>query len=227
MQISLRPNIKQLERTLNDFARKQLPFAAAKALTAVTKIVQKAEQDNLDRKLDRPTPFTKNSIRVMPATKASQEAVLFVQDIAAAYLAPYEFGGANKLNGRALLKPVALSLNSFGNMPRSKLAQLKARPDVFVGTVKTKSGESISGVWQRPTNTAAVSLLNHKGKRLRGVIPAGKGNATGHMKLLIRFTDAHPVKQRLGYRALAEQLIRKHFNKEMGRALAQAIATAK
>ena len=59
---------------------------------------------------DRPTPFTLNSIGVKPARKDNLESVVFVKDIATSYLAPYEFGGRNKLNSKALLKPVNVPL---------------------------------------------------------------------------------------------------------------------
>jgi hypothetical protein len=204
--ISIRADVARVERTLSAFAYKQMPFATAQALTGLAKIVQAGEQDAMDTVFDRPTPFTKKSVGVRAARKDTLQALVYVKDIAAAYLEPYETGGTNKLNSRALLKPVNAPLNQYGNLSKNKLAQLKAKGNTFVGKIKGKSGEVINGVWQRT--------------------PAGKGKPAG-MKLLIRFTDAHPIKQRLDYRQRAEQLVRSNFNRVMGKALAKAIATAK
>lgn len=206
VEIDVRTNLKQLERNLDDFAYRQLPFATAQALTGLGKLVQAGEREAMSSVFDKPTPFTVNAVGVQGARKDNLQAVVYVKDIAASYLAPYEFGGPNKLNSTALLKPVSQPVNQYGNLPRTKTSQLKARADVFVGKVKGKNGEEIEGIWQRTK--------------------ASKGKPSS-LKLLIRFSDAHPAKQHLDFRKRAEQLVRANFNAEMGKALARAIATAR
>jgi hypothetical protein len=44
---------------------------------------------------------------------------------------------------------------------------------------------------------------------------------------LIRFTDALPVTQRLNYRDRAKRVIAMNVNKELGRAIGKAMASAK
>ena len=222
LDISIRSNIKQLEKDLNAFAYKQLPFATATALTALAKLVKPAEQANMQKVLDRPTPFTVNSVGVKGAKKNDLEATVFVKDIAAAYLEPYQFSGRNKLNSKALLKPVNQELNEYGNLPRTLLAQLKARSDIFIGPVKTKSGQIINGVWQREAESARVV-----GKKGKTRVTKKNLNASGHLKLIIRFEDAHPVKQNLDWFGVAQRVVSKNYNREMGKALAKAIASAR
>jgi hypothetical protein len=224
ISISVHTNIKELSKKLDAYAYKQLPFATATALTALGRIVQKAEQQAIGSVFDRPTPFTVNSVGVKPARKDIPTAEVFVKDIAAAYLAPYEFGGVNKLNGKALLKPVNQPVNQFGNLGRKDIANLKARSDVFVGKVKTRNGEEIDGVWQRPYMRAASA---RRGQSLKNGRINKATNTTGHLKLLIRFTDAHKATQHLDYRKRADMLVRQNFNSEMGLALAKAIATGR
>ena len=222
IEISVRTNIKELSKKLEAFANKQIPFATAQALTSLAKMVQAGERKAMGSVFDKPTPFTINSVGVKAARKDYLQAEVYVKDIAAAYLKPYEVGGVNKLNSRALLNPVGVPVNQFGNLNRTAMATLKARSDVFVGSVKTKSGETISGVWQRTAETAKVVSRTGKIRRTsKGV------NQTGHLKLLIRFQDAHPIKQHLDYERRAETMVRQNFNKEMGKALAKAMATAK
>lgn len=204
--INVRADVKRMERNLSALAYKQMPFATAQALTHLARIVQVGEQEAMKSVFDRPTPFTVKSVGVRAARKDNLEALVYVKDIAAAYLEPYEEGGKNKLNSKALLKPVGAPLNQYGNLTKSKLAQLKAKGNTFVGKVKGKGGEVINGVWQRT--------------------PAAKGKPAG-LKLLIRFTDAHPIKQRLDYRARAEQLVRSNFNRVMNRMLGRALLTAR
>ncbi|MBH3035813.1 hypothetical protein GW643_17225 [Serratia marcescens] len=61
-------------------------------------------------------------------------------DTAAEYLDLYEFCGMRKLNGKALLNLKNIKLNKYGNLPRNKMAQLKAKDDVFVGEVGKARG---------------------------------------------------------------------------------------
>lgn len=206
VDISVQTNVKALAKKLDAFAYKQLPFATAQALTAIAREIQKGEQAAMSTVFDRPTPFTVNSVGVKPARKDNQEAEVFVKDIAAAYLKPYEVGGVNKLNSKAVLTPIGSPTNQYGNLPRNRLASLKGRANVFVGKIKGKDGTQIDGVWQR--------------------IPARKGKPAS-VKLLIRFDDAHPIKQHLDYRQRAQGIVTATFDVEMGRALAKAIATAK
>jgi hypothetical protein len=201
--IDIRADVKKLEKQLNNLAYKQLPFGTAIALTELAKLTAAAEKKNISQVLDNPTPFTVGSVGVKAARKDTQQATVYLKDIAAAYLEPYEFGGINKLNSRALLRPANLRVNQYGNLSRTKLAQLKARQDIFIGKVKTKSGE-IDGVWQRI-------------KAMRGK-PAS-------LKLLIKFEDAHEVTQHLGWRDLAKKVVAANLNREMGKGLAKAIAT--
>lgn len=223
--ISVSSNVQQLRRKLSMTARDQLPFATAQALTAVAKIVQAGETEQLRNKLKNPSPFTRNSVGMRGARKSNQEAMVFIKDQAARYLAPYETGGQHVLNGRALLNPKDIKKNAYGQLSRGTLARLKARPDIFIGKVKTKRG-IVNGVWQRPVDPRHVTLLTGKRKKLRGLNEV-MDDKRGHLKLLIRFGDALPVETHLGYHELAAALINRHFNREMGRALAKALASGR
>lgn len=223
LDISVRFDVKALNKRLDAFAAKQLPFATAQAINATLKIAQEAERDNMRRMLDRPTPFTVNSVAVKRADKRSLTGRMFVRDIAAAYLEPFEVGGMHKLpgSGRTWLNPKDKTqlLNKYGNIPQKKIAALKGRKDVFIGRVKTKAG-FVDGLWQRPTYVHAETV----GATKRA---AKKFNTSGRMKLLMRFGDPIAVKQKLGYRETAKRIVAKHFQAELKKAVDAAIKTAK
>jgi hypothetical protein len=220
IDISVRSNLRAVQRSLTAFSQQQMPFAAAKALTALANRVDDVETKQLSRVFDRPTPFTLNAIGVRAARKSNLHAVVYVKDKAAGYLAPYEFGGVQKVNGRAMLTPKGSPTNQYGNLPRNLIARLKGRADIFIGPVKTKSGEVINGVWQRPFIRA--------NQNIRGKSKVGKGaNTGGALKLLVRFTDPKAVTKHLGYRARAKLCIDTNFNAEFSTAMAQAMASAR
>lgn len=239
---NVKTNIDAFQRRISALAHKQLPFATAQALTTLAQQVAKAEQANEAKVLDRPRPFTTGALMVVRAKKDTQEARVVVKDITARYLEPYEFGGRNRLNGRALLKPIEAvkDLDEYGNLPRNYLRRLigqvkkgkhdgTGRGDLFVGTVQTKAGP-VNGVWQRAVDagTKAVSMgrVGKDGKFRMGKTRKGL-NTTGHLVLLVKFADAHPIRQRLGWFNLADHTISRNFRQAMGQALARAIASAK
>lgn len=205
VEISVRYDVKELTKKLSALAYKQVGYATALALTAIAKEVQADEIKNIASTFKQPKPFTQNSVGVQGARKDTLTAIIFVRPIAAKYLAPYEEGGSHVLSGRALLNPKNIKLDKYGQLPRKVLERLKARPDIFIGPVKTKAG-SVNGVWQR--------------------IPAKK-KLPAHLKLLIRFGDALAVTKRLNYRSRAQAIVNRRFNAVFGESIGRALATAR
>jgi hypothetical protein len=222
LDLSVRAEYRNLTRALSALAYQQAPFAMAQALNKVAARVKAAEQQNMRDTFKKPTPFTQNSIGTTRATKATLTATVFVKDIAARYLRPYEVGGNHFLSGRALLNPKDIKLNGYGQLPRGTLAKLKARPDIYIGIIKTRKGP-VNGVWQRVTNPGAAPPLNAQGKRLRGL---NKG-PTAKLKLLIRFGDALPVNKHLHYGTTAKLIIDVNLQADFETALNQAMRTAR
>lgn len=211
-------DLKDLSNQLKSLS-KQIPFAAATALTSVARKIQAAEKKGLSRKLENPTPFTVNAVGSTAARRDTLTARVFVKDVAASYLEPFEFGGVHKLNGRALLNPKNIKLNKYGNLTRNKLAQLKAKPNVFIGDI-----DGVNGVWQRKKGNGG------KGKKRR------KRSANGTRrepkkrpmpKLLIRFGDALPVQPTLGYFARAEAMAGGLLQSELNVAIKAAMESAR
>ncbi|GKX39561.1 MULTISPECIES: hypothetical protein [Pectobacterium] len=211
--------LKELSTELQR-VKKQIPFATAQALTSVARKIQAAQKTAFQRNLENPTPFTVNSLGSAGANKNNLKARVFVRDIAASYLEPFEFGGAHKLNSQALLNPKNIKLNKHGNLTRNKMSQLKAKPDVFVGEVG-----GVNGVWQR-----RKAKKTKKGKKRLKRSQNGSRRSRQKMpapKLLIRFGDALQVKPTLGYMDRANAMAAALMPGELSRAIAEAMRTAK
>ncbi|WP_321968850.1 hypothetical protein [Paraburkholderia tropica] len=229
MTIRVTSNARDLARGMNDFIQRQVPFAIAQGINRTAQRVADVERQNLADTLSNPSPFTRNSVGVQRAKKGKPTAVVYMKDIAASYLEPFETGGVHKLNSRALLNPKNIRLNQYGQLARNTLAALKGRPDVFIGAVKTASGETINGVWQRPTDTKRVSLLNGRGKKLGKLnkLDATQNGGRGKLKLLIRFGDALPVKKHLDWGARATRTVQQWIDRDLAEALSDAMRTAR
>lgn len=212
-------NLTDLSNQLRTI-RKQIPFATAQALTSTVRKIENAQKVALQRNLESPTPFTVKSIKSRGAHKSDLRAKVFVMNIAAEYLTPFEEGGVHKLNGSALLNPKNIKLNKYGNLPRNKLSSLKAKDNTFIGDVG-----GANGVWQRKK-----VKKGKKGRKRIQRSPNGtrKDRKKQPMpKLLIQFGDALPVKPVLGYQNRAMKMAQALLPQEIKRAIAEAMRTAR
>lgn len=97
LEISIRSNVKEISKKLTDFAYKQLPYAQAQAVTVLAKLVRDAEVAGLKETFPTATPFTLKSVGVKAARKNNPVSIIYVKDVAAAYLQPFETGGTHFL----------------------------------------------------------------------------------------------------------------------------------
>lgn len=195
--INLSADLGALKRRLDDVSRRQLPFAAAQALTATAKRAGAAEAAAMQQSLDRPRPFTLRGVSWVAARKERPTAWVFIKDIQAHYLAPSIVGGPQLLNrNRAILDPVDVKLDQYGNIPRRLLARLRGRKDVFVGVVK-----GVNGVWQRRPGHGLV--------------------------LLIRFVPPKQLKVRYPFGQATLATARREFPRALDAALTKALASAR
>lgn len=229
IKLSVAADVKAVSRSLDRLAREQLPFAAAQAVNRVAEVLQATEKANMPHVFDRPTPFTVNAVGLKRARKGNPTAIVFVRPIAARYLEPYETGGTNVLNSKALLKPVNIAKNQYGNLSRNALQRLRNTPNVFIGPVTFKgSGETVNGVWLRPprgkrdSRSGTARRVGTKGNTQNLVA----GKRTG-LKLLIKFEDAHPVAPRFGFNDTARRIVPGLFERELRAEIMKAIATAR
>jgi hypothetical protein len=201
---------------------KQIPFAAATAINDLAFQVQRAENVGMTETFAHPRPFTARSVQVNRATKASQIATVFVRPEVAKYLQPYETGGLHVLPGVGLLKPVDIRLDAYGQLPKSTMAILRSRSDIYIGPIITKAGGTIIGVWQRLAVTRSGRARRH---RLSGGLTYDPTH--GALKLLIRLGHPVEVKKMLGFHTRAVALIAARVVAAFKSAIDRAIATGR
>lgn len=222
MILTIRSNVRQVERDLDRLAMEQIPFAQTLAVNSLAAMVAKAEADEILKEFPSATPFTLKSVKVRRGRKSDPSATVFLGQIAEQYLAPYISGGRHFLGSkRGILNPKAIQLNRFGNIAKGRLGQLKNRPDVFVGSIKKKNGETINGVFQRGNFVV--------GRRRTGGIPSKVKIKPQRyrLKILIRFGDALTVTERLPWFETATGILNTNAQTEMDKAMKTALSTAK
>ena len=202
---------------------KQIPFAASKALNATAQKVADAMPAELERALDRPTPFTKRGVRILRyASKAKLETTVGFMADQAKYMA-LQIEGGTRQPGKAGLKiPAAIKLNEFGNIPRGIIAQLVAVARKEQGMKKATS--------RKIKVSAKLDLFygdpkDQAGKNWpRGIYKI----ANGALIPLILFPQvAARYRARFDYPAKAKAIVDREWPRQFDTALADAIRTAR
>lgn len=182
MDFNISRNTREVRRGLNDVARRQIPFATSLAINEVLGDIRKNWEKALRKGLDRPTPFTMKAFAMRRATKRSLTGAVFAKRIQNDYLTRLEDGGTRQPKRRAILVPVGLRLNKYGNMPRGAVKRTVAKPKTFSGRPK---GRSAAGIWERRAGNK-LRLLIHYADRARyssrlKLIPGAAKTATARL----------------------------------------------
>lgn len=207
--IRIATDADKLAARLNDFGRKQLPFAISRALTDTAKAARDQLTQDLTRIFDRPTPFTRNAIAYTAARRDSLTASVLVKDAQARYLLLQETGGTRTPDkGRALVIPgKTLGLNAYGNIPSGMLRRLRSQAQS-----------------QRRRKGRQVVYLPQSARGSGGYF-AAFGN--GRLRRLTGFTATEQFKPRFGFKRRVIAFAAANMAARINQRLAEAIQTAR
>jgi hypothetical protein len=206
--LSVKSNIDEFMKDLDDMAKSQIPYATALALNDVARRVIAAEAEQISQDFPTATAFTKRGFGMLPATKYQPFVTVFVKELQNNYLEPYVDGGSSvPTEGGAMLVPKGIKVNQFGNIPYKKIDNLKNTENVFIGSIKTKSGQRIGGVFER----------------LKGKVR--KDGSARRIKILVRFTDPWTLKQHFGFEERANQVAEDTFEDAMEQGMIKAMGS--
>ena len=126
MQINVKSNIKEITKFTTTVQKKQIPFATSVAINNTLFDLKKEMAKQMDKKLDRQTPFTKRGFFINKAKKNLLVGVLLMKDIVANYL-QYQIEGGTRTTGKRIPVPYQPNarLNKFGNIIGKKTGLIK------------------------------------------------------------------------------------------------------
>ena len=216
MQVSVIADTKKLTQDLHRVQRKQIPFATSKALNDVAFDARSLIQKSLPRRLDRPTKGLISSVRVDKSKKKNLIATVGFAGLGfqstkwnespAKIMRRHIKGGTRTPSGRAIPVPIVknIKLNKFGNLPKTKIRTLLAKPDhYFSGKPKGRD----AGVYER-------------------IKP--KKNKPGKLKMLVSWEQSTQYKGgRFPLKRIVETAIKNKYRKRFDSALQNALSTAK
>lgn len=138
--------LKEVVASMDDLAKKQVPFALKNAINKTAENVKDEEIKQMPSKMDRPTPYTLNALYIRYAKQGRLAAEIGYKDKsqagkgnpAANWMHPQVEGGRRNLkrfesslqrigvlpNGMYIAPGAACQLNAYGNIPSSLIVQI-------------------------------------------------------------------------------------------------------
>lgn len=233
--LSVRADVKEVERWLTRLERQQLPFATALALTRTAQHIQrKTIPAILPRVFERPTRWTQQGFFIEPARKTKLQASINIKDRpqgsgtpAFNYLAIQQSGGQ-----RRRAKGHEVALRALGVLGRNEFTSPGR------GMRLTRSGDLSKGVYQKIISDVKSTLGRRRGQgeplkntyffhpnlKPKGIyIRTGK---RGKLRLALIFLDSQTYSPIFDFPSIVERAARKRFPIEFRRSMKRAIATA-
>jgi hypothetical protein len=193
--VQIKSNEKELRKKMGLFQRKHLPKATANAINEIGAKVVNAERAQIQKKLDRPTPFTIKSVDMPAKFRAKPNdlsALVFIKNIAQDYLKYVYQGGIERPSKSKIFAPVTSAggerLNAYGNIIGLKAKKIDSRKDLFLNK---------NALWKREGDGGLKLIAVAK-------------NFIKHRKLLDFFKIGIGV-------------IKKNYDKELDKQIAKAI----
>ena len=140
MQVSVKSNVKEIAKWTTNAQKKQIPFATSVAINNTLFDLKKEMSKQMDKKLDRPTPFTKRGFLINKAKKNLLIGILLMKDVVASYM-HYQIEGGTRSTGKPISVPYQPNarLNKFGNIIGKRTGLIK-KSTQFIGNVGGTDG---------------------------------------------------------------------------------------
>lgn len=154
IQLHIDPRSVQIAaRTADKAARGAVGPAIVEALTVIALRGRKAEQDNMRKVLDHPTPFAIASVVAVPATRqqdGSLQSNIYVRGAMVAILLRLEYGGVLE-TGLAIVE--ASLKDAYGSLGPGGITRVLSMPGAYEGELGGQRG-----VYQRQED-GSIKLL--------------------------------------------------------------------
>lgn len=246
IEISVKADVEKAIRFLDDAQRRQVPFAASRAINATASDVKLAMRGEMSRSLDRPKAYTLGGLFVAPSNKRNLVATVGLIDKPKAgnrapekYLAPQIEGGSRRVKAfeSALLKAGAMpagyrvvpgagaKIDRYGNISAAQMQEIFgaiksniSNLRIFAG--RGKRAHAVGYFVVAPGNPRTAHLAPGLYRRNE------RGGASTIVPVLL-YVQGVSYRKRLDLMRPAETVVRQKFSAHFEREIAQALATAR
>jgi hypothetical protein len=231
------------------YTTSQIPFATAVALTRTAVDVREAEYKEMRDVFDRPTPYTLNSLYIVPATKQRLSALVSMKTDAGKgtpatkYLAAEVLGGVRRLKrfelalrnagvlpqGYFVAPGAAAKIDPYGNIDRSQIVSILSYFQAFPEAGYT------ANITARRKAKLAKTTLSHAGfsyfvgRPGGGKLPLGiwqRFSLQRQIRPIFIFLKSVLYTRRLDFDYVAKVTIDKQFLPELKRAIDETRASS-
>jgi hypothetical protein len=196
--MNVKMDVDGLKKHLNHLEKKQIPFAASVAINATAKRTKDGLDGSTKQHMDRPSPFSRKPTLFTKSSKRNLSAHVYVKARQLDYL-QYIIEGKSESGSQV---PTGARLNKFGSIGRNYVKTKSSKPNFFSGV--PRGGDRPAGLYQRLGGKRSRKLKQH-------VV----------YKSSIRHRKVWP------FHKIGQKIVDRHFKREMDKALAYAIRTAK
>ena len=148
-KIDIKKATRALERDIDEFRRKQIPYARVLAANEIGVAVLADIKAGIQKSFDRPTQWTMNAFYLKKATKADPTAFIGIREFAGKggtpawkYLTPETDSGARNMKrferalsslsgGQFAVSTSKTPLDQYGNMSRGAITQMLSQLNAF------------------------------------------------------------------------------------------------
>lgn len=235
-------DIKPALRKLDALQRKQVPFAASLALNRTANLVQNNLKSAMSGVFQAPKPYTLGGTFTKPSTKAKLQALVGLKDKAgrgvppSKYLAAQVRGGPRRSTGYelALAKLGALPtglravpaagarLDRYGNLNQAQLTEIMGALRSGLRVFKGKGKRALAGGY-----FVARPGVRHTAHLHPGIYYRIERNGEGVIIPVLHFVSGVSYTPRLNVAKVASVTVARHFDRELHKALRQAIGSAR
>jgi hypothetical protein len=223
---------------LTDIERNQIPFATVLALTETAKLIKARLEGEMTTVFDRPTPYTLDSLRLIPATKQKLEARVWIKDEAdgaapaTKWLTPEVYGGDRNHkrsegllrargilpDGKFIVPGKGMKLDSYGNIGRGQLQKilsgLGAQGDRLQNSTDSK----------RSAGNRSRFFVLKRGRQAIGIAER-TGTKRSDIQILIAFISKPGYAKTLDFFGIGEREAQAQLPIQFERAFDKALAT--
>lgn len=223
MLVSVQVNRADVER-FGNLAYKQLPFATARALTWTAQQAQGEVKESLPKHFKLRNSFVKNSVRISPATKASQQSEV---GSTIDFMSLHETGGVKRPRGHYLAVPVNVKNGSRGKIGRrDRPKQLLAKGNY--SSTKGRNNRIFKIDSSTPNSNRhglPYGIYSDNGSAVR----KGKRKRTSGigLTLLYALIPVGDIDERFELRETTSNTVAKQFDSLFAKSLSMALASAR
>ena len=226
MNLTIQADFSQATAQLDDFQKRQMPFATKNTLNRLATKIIDAEQDEMQTVFDKPKRWTLNSLTVRQyATKQQLSAIVGFKESTAHNRSASRYLTAQIQGGRRRTKAVEHYFVRHGLMPSGyRIIPVDVRLDSYGNITLAMFRKIVSGV---QAGTHFVLLKPH-GRLPAGLYQRKRGHKgkPNQVTMLIMYVPDAQYQKRMRYFERATQAMRDHheaiFTEELNKALASS-----